>query len=162
MTETYTLLDKGTIARPPLSDRCEQHYVTYTTPSPEDKAWDLYFAEASSPKGYYYALWRMHMPMEEKLNYPIFFKLATEYNWKPVESRPVPAPKCSHEMLTFVGFSNIERRRIYRCGDCQVLTYGNGSSINTGRYTVTNAEEVNRLRNDETERLVKLFLGRKP
>ncbi|MEG2887291.1 MAG: hypothetical protein RR853_09220 [Aurantimicrobium sp.] len=163
MTETYTFLDKGKVAKPPLNDQYEQSYVTYSTPSPEDKGWSLYFAETNPPT-HYFAIWQFLRltAAEQKAEYPIFHRLAMEYNWKPLESRPVPKPKCLHTNNTRVGFSKSRQSGVYRCNQCGIYMTYDKTPIPPGKYTVTSAAEIHRLRADEMRRLSNLFLGRKP
>lgn len=127
MTDTYTFLDKGTISNP--SSIHENHYVTYTTPSPEDKDWSLTFTEASSPTGadhkplYYYAVWRFIDDTHAQQDYPIFRALAMSRNWAPVESRPItptPDPECRHRRgrITSVGPVGDRIKFWYKCLEC--------------------------------------------
>jgi hypothetical protein len=125
MTDTYILLDKGTISNPPSI--YEDHYVTYTTPSPQDKDWSLTFTEASSPPHqYYYAVWRFIDDEEAKKEYPLFRKLAMERNWAPVESRPIRHRHDSHRSSKRLGETQIEGvfYPVYLCEQCDRVFLG--------------------------------------
>lgn len=155
MTETYILLNKG---RVDPNNFFENDYVTYTTPSPEDKDWSLTFREASSPRTpihpslphsssqsrplYYYAVWRYINDEQAREDYPIFNRLASARNWAPIESRPIPAPAeppCPHSRTTIIGQSSTSRRLIYRCLKCNALLFQDGSPIEPGVYSITHA-----------------------
>ncbi|AVR56886.1 hypothetical protein PBI_TRISCUIT_11 [Microbacterium phage Triscuit] len=160
MTETYVLLDKGTIDPDNIH---EDHYVTYTTPSPQDKDWSLTFTEASSPPGkYYYAVWRYINDETAREEYPIFNRLASARNWAPVESRPIPKPKCPHTSTSMIGHSAITRAPVYRCDKCHTLVMRNREPIASGHYVVTAAPMISDLQRRETERLMNILRGKKP
>ncbi|WNO27766.1 hypothetical protein SEA_HUWBERT_13 [Microbacterium phage Huwbert] len=162
MTETYTLLNKGRIDQDNIH---EDDYVTYTTPSPEDKDWSLVFYAHQYPHrdapSHYFRCWKFVDDKVAQEEYPIFRRLAMKRNWEPMdEIPPIPEPPCPHSSTSMIGHSAITRKPVFRCNKCQVLVLHDRMPIPSGHYTVTNADEVRRLLGDEAERNLKMFQDR--
>lgn len=125
MSKTYHLLDKGRIDPDNIH---EDNYVTYMEPSMDDENWSLTFTEASSPKGYYYAVWRFIDDECAREEYPIFRTLAMARNWAPIESRPITKQPCAHTQSSpkALGETQLEGiyYRVYLCADCDRVYLG--------------------------------------
>lgn len=82
MTETYILTEKivghTSITQTPI------RYVTYTTPSPQDKDWSLDLQV--DRHGLVHPLYSYINDDIARQEYPIFNELASARNWAPAES----------------------------------------------------------------------------
>ena len=98
MTETYFLTEK--LVGETYFSKTPIRYVTYTTPSPQDKDWKLCFYAIPAPAPtHYYRTWRFIDDEIAKQEYPIFRELAMKRNWEPVDEVPDPIPTCRHDDL---------------------------------------------------------------
>lgn len=109
MTETYVLTEK--IVGETYFSKQPIRYVTYTTPSPQDKDWSLTLQ--IDKHGLVHPTYTYINDDVAKQEYPIFNRLASARNWAPAE--PL---SCTHTNTRIVGLSAITKRLAYRCEDC--------------------------------------------
>ena len=102
------------------------HYVSYTTPSPEDRNWSLTFYAHQFPHRdkptHYFRCYEFIDDDQAKQDYPLFRELAMERNWGPMpeipEPDPEPSPPCDHSHVRYVKLSSITKKLAYHCHDC--------------------------------------------
>lgn len=119
MTLTLTFLDKGKIGPP---DSQEENYVTYTTPSKEDREWSLSINVTSHNQ--VYVSWIFVDDETAREEYPIFREIAMRRNWAPMENlENVSSYKrpCPHLNTKLIGIDRNFNYAIDRCLDCDQM-----------------------------------------
>jgi hypothetical protein len=142
MTETYTFLNKGRIDP---DNFFENDYVTYTTPSREDKDWELVFYPHQYPHRdrptHYFRCWKFIDDETAREEYPIFRALAMKRNWEPMdEIPPASDDPCPHTTTTLMGHSSITRQPVYKCTQCHRMVFHDRRPVTPGVYEITRAE----------------------